>query len=673
MLRMDAQTQSLSSERIEQFITGKVSVDAQLRSIGSEKLNDLVFREVSMLDRQELTITPEMLENTQAMQQYYKEVQSFQNLLSMSARGLAYLSPNTGPNLQRAQEDAYREMIIRNTGLSRQEISNFVNELKAEEMKKSATRLTTKNALEILMKNLGVLIPRFYKDGTIINPSLRDDRIAQDPLKFLDWFIKYRPTSIYADSFRKVRGHIKAINEKAWRTPLDRDPIISRRFRSQLELMLEAKRNGLLGNKKFYVIYGLVQKKNLFTGTALAIPIFEIGYSSTPSRERKSIFASVDNYMNHIIGTHKYSASRALNAKGNVYFALALFRIFQQDGIIPSGARFGDYFEAFPIDMAATKKQRDNLEVFYTIYANRLNGPYSYGLRKNFLFNAIIGNKKGAGVGGRTLRLVVEDLSNVPVEPDEQRYYLFVTKEHLDSVLQLGLEKKDLKWYFRENEYIINFILDYYYPGKGFREIQYEVIGQYLTQLAEERVPYNELVNFFYKTDTDFYQVRANFKDPSFTPTLIPYSERMVRTLIKNSLGKLSDYNRILLDKLKRELLYMYSDGFITKEILLEEIRGASQFSLISPELVDSNTPAGEGFRYIFQLVYGLDIMRLLSSKDYGTVNTDLLKDLGSGFYIEADKNFNESMKSRLRIIISRMFHTTDLSSIYMTLNSRAL
>lgn len=46
------------------------------------------------------------------MKQYYKELESFQRLLSLSAQGLAYLDPSGEPNLQRAQEKRYKVMSL---------------------------------------------------------------------------------------------------------------------------------------------------------------------------------------------------------------------------------------------------------------------------------------------------------------------------------------------------------------------------------------------------------------------------------------------------------------------------------------------------------------------------------------------------------------------------------
>ena len=78
-------------------------------------------------------------------------------------------------------------------------------------------------------------------------------------------------------------------------------------------------------------------------------------------------------------------------------------------------------------------------------------------------------------------------------------------------------------------------------------------------------------------------------------------------------------------------------------------------------------------FRWLFQELFGPDIISVLASKDYGvgSVPFQLLKDLN--VYVQDDFYFNNRMASHLRTIIKIMFGTTDLSEIYRRLNAGTL
>jgi len=483
---------------------------------------------------------------------------------------------------------------------------------------------------------------------------LFNNREYMNPLKFCDWFIQNRPNSIYVNSFRKVTSHLKKMDTMSWRTPLDRDPVISRRVKLQYRLMRTAKRSGLLGRKDFYVIYALMQKRDLFTGVKLAKPIFEVGYATSPRSMRS------------ITGRHSISLLESLKRTSNVYFRIAYFKSLKAEGAIPKNARFSDYFESVPIDMAATKKQRDNLEIFYTIYVNRINGRMYYNLEKNLKFNAIIGRK----YDDRRIRAIVEGISNVPIEVDEAKYYIYISKENLDSAIRFGLEKADLQWYFRESSGVINKILDYYYPSRNWKDIRREVLTDYLIQLAKSGVQSHDLKNYFYRTKQSAHEVMKNWKDRSFQVEIIPYSRKTVESLLGRTLGSFGEYNSILFELyLKPQLIAMVADGLITKEKLIDVIKGASQLPYLDPST--GGRPSGNAFRWLFQLLFAPDIFTALSNKDYSHVSPELVRDLGLA--IEGDLLFNRLMVRRLDFIIEAMFGTTSLSEIYRILNSGAL
>ncbi|MBA7638430.1 hypothetical protein ES703_46086 [subsurface metagenome] len=495
---------------------------------------------------------------------------------------------------------------------------------------------------------------------------LFNNREYMNPLKFLDWFVTNRPKSIYVDSFRIVRGHLKRMDTLSWRTPLDRDRTISRRVKLQFRLMLAAKNLGLLKSKQnFYVVYGLVQKRNLFTGVKLARPILEVGYATSPMSMRR-----VESH-------HKRSLSFSLGGVGNIYFAITLFTALKNDGHIPRNARFKDYFEAIPIDMAATKAQRDNLEIFYTIYVNRMNGRFSFSLMENFMFNAMVGSKNN---DPRNTRRIVDDMTDIPIDPDEAKFFIFASKENLDSAIRLGLKKVDLMWYFQEGEVTINKLLEYYYPGKDWRTIQKEVITPYLKYLARSGVPHEKLVNYFHTNKIHRNIIKKNYKQGSFSVDLAPYSSNQKDLLIRNCLGSLGAYNKILLDNyLKEQFIKMYSQGFITKETLINVLKGSSQLPYISQsrQAQSSSGLSSMAFHWIFELLFSPDIMDKLSKEDYSVyggehgIPMELLRDLN--LYIKGDHSFNDGMQRRLRSIISTMFKTTDLSRIYKFLSAGIL
>lgn len=115
----------------------------------------------------------------------------------------------------------------------------------------------------------------------------------------------------------------------------------------------------------------------------------------------------------------------------------------------------------------------------------------------------------------------------------------------------------------------------------------------------------------------------------------------------------------------------MQAQGLITKETVISILKG----ELVIPPL-DYTTATGmpsTSFRWLFQELFGPDIISVLASKDYGSgiVPFEMLKDLN--LYVQDDYNFNNRMASHLRTIIKLMFETTDLSEIYRRLNTGTL
>ncbi|KKL73480.1 hypothetical protein LCGC14_2074470, partial [marine sediment metagenome] len=548
--------------------------------------------------------------------------------------------------------------IVKKTGLSKQKISDMVKNIK--ESKVHDQEFSTKLALEIVMKDLAVPLPDFYEDGTLMNKN--DDRDAQDPLRFLDWFVRYRPNSMYGDSFRRVRSPVATIGERAWRTPFDRDPIISSRVKVLYEKMRSNSRR-LKGNKPFYVVYALMQKRELYTGVILPRPIFEVGYATSPKS------------MSKIVSGHSKSLLETLKLKSNVYFRIAYFKSLKKEGIIPNTARFGDYFEAVPIDIAHTKEQMEDLETFYTIYVNRMNGRGdSFNLvHYNQLFNAIVGNLYQRG---RPMRRIVGSMSSIPIDIEELKDIIFISKEHLDSAIELGLDKKDLYWYFRDHDITIDKILAFYYPGKKWHEIRSEVIKLHLIQLAKSGVDSSALPNHLYKGVQSSIVIRINYKDPTFQVDLVPYDFIEIRYLLRKHFGGMAAYNNLVIESyIKPRLTEMLKQGIITKERLIETLRGISSIPLIDPSQSASQTVFGFAFRHSFQMLFDSDIRKVLSHKDYGIIGSfvpiQLVKDLG--LYIKGDNQFNTAMQHRLVSIIESMFLTKDLTSIFHLLNSGSL
>ncbi|KKL67798.1 hypothetical protein LCGC14_2131370 [marine sediment metagenome] len=496
--------------------------------------------------------------------------------------------------------------------------------------------------------------PEYIKDLLFNN---REDMI---PLKFLDWFVKNRHYSHYVNSFRKVRGHVKKLNKLNWRTPFDRDPTTSKRVKMLYKIISDAKKAGTLGYnaKDFYVIYALVQKRNLFTGIELSRIILEIG--KTTSRSMPQVRAS------------HATPSKALI--GNVYFALNLFKIFKETGVISKNAIYDDYFEAIPIDIAATKKQRDNLEIFYTIYLNRQNGRYSFNLEYNLLFNAIVSDYRK---GNDKAREILGDIGKMPSEPEELRYVLYTLKENLESAILLGLEAKDLMWYFKVSERYVSKIWKYHYPNYyNFEDIRKVILTSHLIDLAKSGVYHSNLVNYFYSCKTTAKVIKSSWRESSFQPNIAHFTKSKVTYMIKKYLGSIGKYNEILLESyLKPKLITMYNQGIITKERLLGVLIGALELPIFEGGY--SRGLSGTAFNWIFQLLFSTVIINALSKKNYGKVTNkyyvpiELVHDLG--FYIDGKSELNDLMKIRLFIIIESMFGTADLSQIYLMLNTGTL
>lgn len=119
----------------------------------------------------------------------------------------------------------------------------------------------------------------------------------------------------------------------------------------------------------------------------------------------------------------------------------------------------------------------------------------------------------------------------------------------------------------------------------------------------------------------------------------------------------------------------MHKAGLITKESLIMTIRRGWKIYVQERGYIDPSKGAGlsgMAFSWIFELVFKPDIMRVLSSKDYGDYGVDLLKDLNM-YLPESPRGFNERMIERLKIIMESLFGTEDLSIIYKLLNSGAL
>ena len=458
------------------------------------------------------------------------------------------------------------------------------------------------------------------------------------------------------------------MGEKAWRTPWDRDPTISRVVKLQYRTMVAAKKQGQLKEgQRYHVIYGLMQKRSLFTGVKLSKPVFEVGRFVDAASMKK------------IVGAHKVSLSSALGKSANNYFALAYFEFQKDIGILPKDAKFKDYFEAVPIDVAWTEKEAKDLEIFYTIYVNRKNGENAYGLEENKFFNAVVGDLSNEAYVHKT-RDIYSDLNDMP---QDLRYATFVTKDHLDSAIEQGLEEKDLMWYFKESIGYVRRIVSHYYPGMKFHEVRDLLVGQRVKKLAKLGIPYEKLNNYFVTLQESAVFIRENYKKASFEPNLQHYTHERLVNLFIRSIGE-DGYNKLVFENIKQKLKEKVNEGGISRDGLIALLIGVKGYH-VDP-LIKKYIKVGMGrdsglsgmvLNYLVAIKFADDIVWVLSKKDYGVygiqdkIPIQLVKDLG--LYTKNDPKSNLIVEQYLAHAIENQFGMTDLSAIYKILSRSSL
>ncbi|MHA2009679.1 MAG: hypothetical protein ACXABO_14450 [Promethearchaeota archaeon] len=494
---------------------------------------------------------------------------------------------------------------------------------------------------------LNSVLNKVIYNKNLLSKARSKFRKDMDPYEYISWKLNHnnKYPDKYAEGFDRIKIHIRKLGDKKFRTPLDRNKIVSVRVMKAYELLCAQQENRL--TIRIFTIYAIVQKRD-FRGKLIPLPPFEVGYQTSPTS------------LSRILDDHRNNEKLSVLLDGNfggIYFALKRFLHLKKRGVfISKTANLNDYFEVIPIDFAHDKETGLILERFYQMYLNREENLRGYDLNKNYRFNAIVGDK--------TTKLT--------------DWTKFITKDDLDFAISLGLRKHDLQWWFDIGSRAIDELLIINYPGKKWDQIHIDVITQHLHTLIDSGVKYNELNNFFFKGKLKAKVIKsrnfATLNDVIRTQT-VSYSDRQIDELVMKCIGGEAEYNRLLIDSFyKPILLKLYQEGAITKGSLIDAYKTGNPFGPLT-DFKSTTSIESRMFGWVFELVFKTELTRILAQPKYNKqtniISIEIVKDLN--VYNPNNKKFNGAFKMYVQRIIKKMFGTTNHQEIYILLKSGVL
>lgn len=342
------------------------------------------------------------------------------------------------------------------------------------------------------------------------------------PIQYLEWYTKAYNNK-YAKRFKKIETHIKSLDENNFRLPSERDPTLVNKM---VDLY-----NRLSNADRPYVVYALIQFKD-FKGNIMPRPPMDIG------RTIQGIGARWSDYIKFA----KYHSPNQLRTYGTVNMAI---RRCIKLGLDPN-----DYFEMKVLDIAFSKSQLSRIEEFWQIYLNRFENDNGFDLRVNMRFNKIIGQ--------------LHDTID-PIQID---------KGELEALITLGFRFIDLVCYFQVAEATINVLLNQYWPGKSYYQLQKTFIGQYILDLIEAGFWYDEIAEEFLshgKLDSRSMRKWRDL-DTDLRSEMIGYSPNRILIWCSDWFGR-SFYELYTDLFIKPLIISLYREGRLTKDDILGEIK----------------------------------------------------------------------------------------------------
>ena len=239
-------------------------------------------------------------------------------------------------------------------------------------------------------------------------------------------------------------------------------------------------------NRYFYgYIYKITRMKDL-KGNRINNGPIRIGYSSYPFKIRFNTYKSVAN------------PTTALTKRRNK---------FHRD--LWSFKHILGAFKIEVWDICFSKEALENNEKFWIIYFNRKNNNKSYDLRKNNRYNPIVGS---------LFRLTSEDnfkFKNIP-------------RDMLENMIREGFSKNDIANFFEVNKSTIEHKIEWYWPGRTFRQKKDELL--------------KELIEIWIQEGLTRDEVLEKIKNPSSTN---PITQRGFRKMCNRIFGSTYDKLRM--------------------------------------------------------------------------------------------------------------------------------
>lgn len=335
----------------------------------SDVMQDAVEGEgISSFEEDSIKFTPEMLEDTQAMRHYNREVESVLRLLAASARGGTWLQ-EINPNFERAQEKAREEIKLRRITDGLIGYYKFIDKLLMDPIEREALkREYLKGATEAAVEKIGTSINEQTLRDEVTKRFAEVDIVNEmDYFEFWDFYTKNYGNEYSKRMMGLDRSNID-LRTLAMVRIADPNNVPGHQIRLLEEFMRASQRSRNL-NDKPYLVYALVNKEKLRQdGEGFLV---RVGYTQDNIKREKGYF-------------HDAKAGKW----GPVYRDIA--------------AQGKDDFVFVYLDLQYGREAARISEEFFTIYFNRDPlasktswSPKGSDLYKNNRYNPIIGDVVG--------------------------------------------------------------------------------------------------------------------------------------------------------------------------------------------------------------------------------------------------------------------------------------
>ncbi len=451
------------------------------------------------------------------------------------------------------------------------------------------------------------------------------------PLHYALWYIKTH-NDIYSRSFKKLLPHIKNLDKSSFRLPSERDPFIRQNIIEEYNQMV-------ISGHVPRLVYTVVQKKD-FKGIPLSRPPLYIGITKAGgdpihkyARWRTHKEASYRRY--HFLKLHDLGLLD-FNIRRCVRLLIA------RDGITypQAFARVDEYFEFIPFDIATSDRELFDLEEFFQIYINRENNFRGWDLRINMEFNRKIGGSRQLGVS--------------------------ISRAHLESLMEIGLRAIDIAYVLNMDEHILYDHLSLYWPDKSYKDIQTELMGDFVFGLFEKGFSFDEIRKYYLMKGTfhwssfkvssginlelkSYYDVAKDYK---------PLYRRLSSYYVKSLYQVRAD------NYFKPLMISLYREGHITRYQLIDDL--AQEHLERSGQ---SSNPVILAFFWLQELVLKLEIDLMIID---GLGYSDMVIQLGllQPDYTAKDRRL---MYRHMERLVKRIYGNVSLDYLTVLLKSRYL